>query len=430
MTKQILLNILLIVAGICKAQVHDDVSETKEIYQPWQEGYLDIHHIHTGGGDAAFFIFPDGTTMLFDAGDMDVNQFNEKWAPLRAADPYPNDSISAGERIARYIKEVFPKDLELKIDYALISHFHSDHYGNVKETSRLSQSGDYKLTGITQVDALIPIDKIIDRNYPDYNYPVDLGSYYKNNPTFLNYLSFIDYKVNKQGSEAAILEAGSRDQISLKRHPERYQSFFVRNVKVNGDIWTGQADSAFTYLKRDSLLNSNGNFNENPLSLALKISYGNFDYFTGGDMTGLQGYGQPGWFDVETPVSKAVGKVEVTTLNHHGNRDATNENFVANLAPRVIVQQSWCSDHPGMEVFHRLTSKDLYTGPRDIFSTYIHDETKVTFGPWFTKAYNSMKGHIVVRVEPGSERYYVYILDDTKPKLYIKNIFGPYETTE
>ena len=35
---------------------------------PWQEGFLDIHHINTGAGDSTFFVFPDGTTMLLDAG--------------------------------------------------------------------------------------------------------------------------------------------------------------------------------------------------------------------------------------------------------------------------------------------------------------------------------------------------------------------------
>ena len=35
---------------------------------PWTRGTLDIHQLSTGRGNAAFFIFPDGTTMLFDAG--------------------------------------------------------------------------------------------------------------------------------------------------------------------------------------------------------------------------------------------------------------------------------------------------------------------------------------------------------------------------
>ena len=35
---------------------------------PWTPGTLDIHHIHTGRGNAAFVQLPDGTTLLIDAG--------------------------------------------------------------------------------------------------------------------------------------------------------------------------------------------------------------------------------------------------------------------------------------------------------------------------------------------------------------------------
>ena len=36
----------------------------------WEEGMMDIYHINTGRGDAAFAILPDGTTLLIDAGVM------------------------------------------------------------------------------------------------------------------------------------------------------------------------------------------------------------------------------------------------------------------------------------------------------------------------------------------------------------------------
>src|ERR1044072_2776377 len=36
---------------------------------PWTPGTLDIHQINTGRGNAALLIFPDGTSMLLDAGD-------------------------------------------------------------------------------------------------------------------------------------------------------------------------------------------------------------------------------------------------------------------------------------------------------------------------------------------------------------------------
>ena len=176
------------------------------------------------------------------------------------------------------------------------------------------------------------------------------------------------------------------------------------------------------------MLDENGKFKENPLCLALKISYGDFDYFTGGDLTGAQELGEPYWFDVETPVAKGVGEVDVLTLNHHGNRDATNANFLKALRPRVIVQQSWISDHPGGEVLHRIISRHLYPGPRDIFATNILEETKVAIGPWLTNAYKGMQGHIVVRVLPGGAEYYVYILDDTSEQLSMTAVHGPYRS--
>src|SRR3546814_8964776 len=43
----------------------------------WTKGYFDIHHISTGRGNATYFVFPDGSTMLIDAGEADPS-FVEK----------------------------------------------------------------------------------------------------------------------------------------------------------------------------------------------------------------------------------------------------------------------------------------------------------------------------------------------------------------
>ena len=413
--------------GTISLKPPENKKPTNNQLQPWKQGYLDIHHINTGHGDAAFFIFPDGTTMLFDAGDMDDELFNDKWSPLRATSIHPSDSLNAGGWIAHYIRQVMPRERAPQIDYAVISHFHSDHYGNVKSTSASPVEHPYKLTGITEVGHQIPIGVLIDRNYPNYDYPVDLRAQYQSNATFQNYLSFIDYHSQNGQLATASLVPGSSKQITLDHAPEKYPNFLVQNVKANGVIWTGQGEETFEYFLADSVIDENGGFNENPLSLALRISYGSFDYFTGGDMTGMQGYGQPWWFDVETPVAKVVGEVEVTTMNHHGNRDATNWNFLKSLNPRVVLQQSWCSDHPGQEVFHRIQSLELnHRDQVDIFATNIHPQTKGTYGPWFTKAYKSMEGHILVRVLPGGNEFYVMVLDDEDPEAPIKSTHGPY----
>ena len=412
----------LLSAGIC-AQTGTDTTRIT-----WEKGYLDIHHINTGRGVSTFFIFPDGTTMMVDAGDLDDANYSSpegrSW-PLTVTQPYPDNSKNSGEWIVEYIKQALPQ--VNKIDYALITHFHGDHMGVIKATTKSSQKGSYKLTGITQVGELIPIKKMIDRNYPDNKFPVDLSTFYNDSfSIFNNYSRFIAYQKAQAGLKAEALAIGFNNQIVLKNNPAQYPGFSVRGVKRNGTIWTGEGNNTVNYFTPDSVVDKKGSFNENPLSLAIKLSYGKFDYFTGGDNTGLQGDGQPNWFDVETPIAKAVGKVEVTTLDHHGNRDGTNENFLKGLQPQVVVEQTWCSDHPGQEVMHRLISNHLYAGEKSIFATNIQEATKHTLGFWFAKGYKSMFGHVIIRVLPGGDTFYVLIAETVDKKITIKKVFGPY----
>ena len=157
------------------------------------------------------------------------------------------------------------------------------------------------------------------------------------------------------------------------------------------------------------------------------ISYGNFKYYTGGDIPGNVQYGQAPWMDVETPVSKSIGAVDVATMDHHGNRDALNENFVRTLRPRVWIEQVWSSDHPGHEVLIRATTPYLYPGPRDLFATNMLQVNKDVIGPLVDRSYKSTQGHILVRVLPGGTSYYVIILDDNVESIVVKDVFGPYE---
>jgi len=378
-------------------------------WQPWQDGYLDIHHISTGSGNATFMVFPDGTTLLFDAGDVDRVARTRTPNPLKASPPLPSDSITAGQSIVNYIRFFHPNTKQ--IDYGIVSHFHSDHYGSLRPGQRLSRLGNYRLTGITEVNEYIPFVYLIDRDYPEYQYPLELRSNVLDKEAFANYLIFVNSQVATRKLKAASLRAGSNTQIRLGIRPGKYPNFTVRNIKSSHSLWTGKDTLAVQIIPAQI----NGkDYNENPLSLALKISYGPFDYFTGGDMTGLQGFGLPRWFDTETPVAEIVGPVDVLSVNHHGVRDASNLEFLHKLAPRVLVQQSWSSNHPGEEVLHRMISPTTYAGARDIFATYVHPETVTTYGRWLNDNYRSQRGHVVVRVYPGGTQYEVWILDDTR----------------
>ena len=116
-----------------------------QLHQPlpaWTEGHFDIHHIDTARGNSALLIFPDGTTMLIDAGDV-TNAPADTINPAR-----PNASRRAGEWIARYILAHSPKPT---LDYFLATHIHGDH-----------------VDGLPDVVAQVPITTCIDRAFPNY----------------------------------------------------------------------------------------------------------------------------------------------------------------------------------------------------------------------------------------------------------------------
>jgi ribonuclease BN (tRNA processing enzyme) len=391
----------------------------------WQPGYFDIHHINTGRGNSTFFIFPDGTTMLLDAGDLNPTPFLRKNAPLKVAPARPNDSKTAGQWIAEYINQTMPVGRSPQLDYLVVSHFHADHYGDLTERAKPESGRAFQRTGITEVGDLLPVKTIIDRGYPVYDFPVDLRKFYAGDgSTFLNYVAFVEAKT-KQGATAEMLRAGSNRQIVLRQKSADFPTFRVQNIKVNGTIWTGQGEQTFAHFTADSVLNKQGKFNENPLCMALKFTYGPFDYFTGADNTGLRGYGLPLWFDTETPMANAVGPVEAMTLNHHGNRDASNETFLNTLNPAVAIQQSWCSDQPGQEVMHRLGAPPKGR-KRDVFALHLQPESKTYLGFWLNQIYRSTEGHVLIRVLPGGKQFWVGVLNDTNPQLTVRKWLGPY----
>lgn len=390
-------------------------SDSLNTFRPWQQGGLDIHHINTTKGNATFIICPDGTTMLIDAGDMDVDAFNEKYYPMTANSTRLSDTtFAAGRFIVDYINKVFPAT-DPHIDYAIITHYHQDHYGKVKEGTPLAQNGAYMLTGITEVATLLPVTTLIDRGY---DFPVDINKYYKDG-TFQNYRSFVAHRKKADGRSVQTLIPGSDAQIVLKKDAQAYPQFSVRNVKTNSTFWTGNGNETKTLFTTGELLNDKGKFQENPLSLALKISYGDFDYYTGGDNTGIPDTAHLK-HDVETPMADVLGETDVITLNHHGNRDAGNAYFLQKLAPQVVVGQTWCSDHPGQELAFRLLKMAENI---DVFLTHLHNEAKAYLGPWVANGFKNTEGHTLIRVAPDGS-FNVLILDDTAN---VVKTFGPYK---
>lgn len=361
----------------------------------WKPGQLDIHFINTGRGDAALLVFPDGTSLQVDAGD-------GGWgAPPRGVDPAPNGSRPAGEWLARYARRVLSHDAAPRIDFGFLTHFHGDH-----------------MSAFPDLAEGIPIGTMLDRGWPDYDYPHAVDE----NGEAAPYLRWIRRRCGER------LRPGSADQIRLLRQPERYPEFEVRVMAANGEVWTGVAENTraqFPERYRD--LPPDLQPSENQSSAAIRVSYGKFDFYTGGDMPGVLQPDLPAWMDVETPVAKAVGPVEVAAANHHGNRDSTNAFFVETLRPRLWILQVWSSDHPGHDVLDRMLSRRLYPDDRYVFATNMPQANRDVIGPMLDELL-SRRGHIVVRVEPGGGEFRAFVLEDSDESMRVTAVHGPYES--
>jgi len=385
-----------------------------EALDPWSEGTLDIHQISTGKGNAAFFVLPDGTTLLVDAGSLGSRT-------ARHVDPTPNDSRTPGEWLVRYIKRIHPDRENASLDYAFLTHFHGDHMGQIRDDSPLSRSGRYRLSGITEVAEHVNIRKMIDRGWPDYSFPSPLEG-----GSIKNYRQFLDWQSSENGMAIERFVPGRNDQFVLLNKPEKYPEFEIRNIVANGEVWTGVAENTrkqFPVLKE---IPREEWPSENPCSAGFRLSYGSFDYFTGGDITGIPSLGGPSWHDIETPVAMAVGPVEAAVMNHHGYIDSQNSFYVSTLRPLVWILSVWDSAHPTSAVFARISSKRLYPGPRDIFTTGMHPANKVVISGLNDIA--SDQGHILIRVAPGGNSFKVIVLDNSSESMTVKSVHGPYQS--
>jgi hypothetical protein len=381
---------------------------------PWKPGTLDIHQISTGRGNAGLYILPDGTTLLVDAGEMPTKTASH------TADR-PNAARLAGERIVRYIRHALTHEPQPALDYAIITHFHDDHMGGPSDKSPTAACGAYKLAGVTQVGESLKIGKLLDRGWPDYSFPKRLDD-----PATTNYCAFVKWQTENNGLKVERFVPGRSDQVVLVRHAKKYPQFRFRNVGANGEVWTGAGVSTHKLIPSLETVPASQWPHENVCSISFRLSYGEFDYFNGGDIPGVLSKGQPSWFDIETSVAKAVGPVEAAILNHHGYLDTHNEYFVATLRPRVWTLSVWDKYHPTPGVWDRLQSPELYPGPRDIFATDVHPANRETIRGLEKLA--SDRGHIVLRVEPGGKSFRVVIVDDSSESYLVTRVFGPFRS--
>ncbi len=376
----------------------------------WTPGTLDIHQISTGRGNAALLILPDGTTLLVDAGAVADG--------IADADPHPNGSRTSGDWIARYIRRHLPAGIT-DLDYALITHFHGDHMGQVTASSPFDRTHSYRLTGITEVAETLSIHTLLDRGFPDYSYPAPLAD-----ESAANYRRFIEAR-RGSGMTVERFRPGSAAQITLRHEAGKYPAFEIRNIIANGEVWTGASDETRQLFPPVQSLAAADLPTENMCSLGLRVQYGLFRYFTGGDLPGLADPGFPAWHSVEPAIAAVIGRVDVHVVNQHGSMEEESEAFLRELQSTVLIVPSWAPSHPAPDVLKRIINSRLAPSPRYVLATDLRDSARTVIGPRATQL-SGPPGHVIVRVEPGGSRYRIFVLDNRDERDLVVAALGPF----
>lgn len=408
---------------------------TGDVLPAWQEGWLDIHFINGGRGESTFYILPDGTTMLIDAAGAPPAELSgdEGGVPSR-----PSSGVSCGKVIIDYIRHFTPDVSAGKLDYFMSSHYHGDHIGawrddwSSKYGWMMYPGGGFVVNGLPEVGTQIPIGVIIDRGdwgdaggRASADYFTDGGK-----KRYENYIKFTEWTHNAHGTVREALKVGRNDQITLLHDAASYTNFSIRNLAAGGDIWTGtgtDVNNSYVPAASETLqhaMSDDWNVNENIYSCAILLSYGMFDWFSGGDVQ-YAGRSSYAWKDIETPIAKAVNKkVDAMKASHHSTKNANSPELLAIFKPNVVVAGIWQSVQPNPATVKNFTSANASV---KFFATNMTDANLETLKAEGINRefFQSIGGHVVIRVDPFGLRYWVFVLDDTNQEYRISKRLGP-----
>lgn len=366
----------------------------------WSDGELDIHFINTARGECCFYILPDGTTLLVDAGEIASSDEN---IPQR-----PNDLTRPYVTYANYISHFMPAQ-KSAIDYCSPSHFHIDHIGGEDVVTESAAAG-YRKAGLLALYDRVPYNHILDRAYPTYTEddktPAIEGQLAE------DWATFVKWGVSEGRFTAERFTPG-KEQIVLLNNAAKYENFSVFNICANGFVWGKDSEG------NETLLGSKPKGSGNPCSCGFHITYGKFDYIACGDLTSSPQNLMALYFRDFI----GNGNLEAFKCHHHLASNSWGSNMLnTNFDPQVAVGHCFASTKPHPEKLAEILPK-----VRDFFATNIYHQTLNDNKELIDKI-GGYDGHIVLRVAPGGESFMVYILNDTNFNFYIKSIHGPYKS--
>ncbi|MCS6861460.1 MAG: MBL fold metallo-hydrolase [Abditibacteriales bacterium] len=290
--------LLILLVGLCGLCPHG--------LQAAQQKGLDIYFIDVEGGAATLIVTPQRESLLVDCG-------------------WPGERDPA--RIAKVAKEVAGLK---QIDHLIITHWHTDHAGDV-----------------AQLMKVIPVKNFYDRGIPD-PLPRDVSRQ--------------QIEIYRQATQGKSIPLKPGDEIKLKSGSVPLK---LRVLASSGIVLgepphapqTRPCDRGHAAMPEDT--------SDNARSIAFLLSFGNFDFFDAGDLT----------WNVEHKLvcpTNLVGTVDVYQVTHHGMDISNNPVLMQALQPRVAIMNNGPRKGGAAKTYARLKSVQ---GLEDIFQLHRNVQT-------------------------------------------------------
>jgi len=324
------------------------------------------------------------------------------------------ENVSGAEKTNhRTVKQrIFEITGEYAVDYMIITHFHQDHVGypgrgNCAFYSRapIAPNGLFALLA-------------------DDNEPFRIGTLFDRGESSDQFTPKI-----------ALSHCGIRDNIDTwianNRVGQRLVptigttaidlggNVTVEFVAVDGKVHSNDEGAlAFAQSQRSNLYHSRQSASQNDYSLTFELSLGNFEFFSGGDLTGSKTGSEDEVYSIRrfgdssqvyTNVESYMvdywdsvnreSNVEVYRVNHHGSDHSSNNDLADALSPEVVIYSTKGDyGHPAKDVVRKFWYADQYI------------TTAASTSSWpngFPEQYGSVEGEIHIKVSQNGDRYQV-----------------------